>query len=386
MLGRRQRQEPRSDPGPRELRRDAESGATVKIGLFLALFHDRSFEEALEAAKEAGCEAVEIATRGPHDEDDLAERAARHGLEVSALSCHGNPLHPDEEVAARADTEFRRTVRLAAEIGVETVITFSGCPGESEHSRRPSWVVCSWPDDYPETLEWQWRERVVPYWLEAAEFAHDHGVRVAIEPHPGFVVYNTATMLRLRDAGRVEPRSELRPVASLLAADRPGRICAGADGRDLPRPRQGHRASTRAVWHSTASSRQGRTRASEPGTSCRSETATRSSSGATSSPHYRRPATTASSRSSTRIRTARPPTVSREPSRPCAKHSADAGYGRRCLGNTRSGSSTCSQGGARPRAGASHRSRGRRNGTARDRRRAGSSDLSRLRSGDRRGR
>ena len=91
-------------------------------------------------------------------------------------------------------------MRLAAEIGVQTVITFSGCPGESEHSRRPSWVVCSWPDDYPETLEWQWRERVVPYWLEAAAFAHEHGVRVAIEPHPGFVVYNTATMLRLREA------------------------------------------------------------------------------------------------------------------------------------------------------------------------------------------
>ncbi len=172
----------------------------MKIGLFLALFHDRSLEEALCAAKAAGSEAVEIATTGRHDDPNLAERAAGHGLEVSALSCHGNPLHPDGAVAAHADREFRRTVRLAAEIGVETVITFSGCPGESEHSRRPSWVVCSWPDDYPETLEWQWRERVVPYWLEAAEFARDHGVRVAIEPHPGFVVFNTQTMLRLRAA------------------------------------------------------------------------------------------------------------------------------------------------------------------------------------------
>jgi sugar phosphate isomerase/epimerase len=172
----------------------------VKIGLFLALFHDRSLEEALDAAKAAGCEAVEIATTGPHDEPNLAERAAAYDLEISALSCHGNPLHPDEAVAAHADREFRRTVTLAAEIGVGTVITFSGCPGESEHSRRPSWVACSWPDDYPETLEWQWRERVVPYWLDAAAFASDHGVRVAIEPHPGFVVYNTASMLRLRAA------------------------------------------------------------------------------------------------------------------------------------------------------------------------------------------
>ena len=30
---------------------------------------------------------------------------------------------------------------------------------------------------------------MLPYWDEAAEFARAHGVRVAIEPHPGFVVY-----------------------------------------------------------------------------------------------------------------------------------------------------------------------------------------------------
>ena len=170
----------------------------MKIGLFLALFHDRTLEEALDAARAAGCEAVEIATNGPHRPDRAA--AERRGLEISALSCHANPLHPDEAVAAAADRSFRDTVRLAAELGVGTVVTFSGCPGESEHSRRPSWVTCSWPDDYPETLAWQWNERVLPYWAEAAAFASGQGVRVAIEPHPGFVVYNTATLLRLREA------------------------------------------------------------------------------------------------------------------------------------------------------------------------------------------
>ena len=185
----------------------------MRIGLFLALFSDRSLEEALAAAATAGCETVEIMSGAwsPHCRpaellDDPSARArftslvAERGLAISALSCHANPLHPDTDVAVAADEAYRDTVRLAAELGVDTVITFSGCPGESEHSVRPSWVTCSWPDDFPETLAWQWDERVLPYWGEAAGFARAHGIRIAIEPHPGFVVYNTASMVRLRES------------------------------------------------------------------------------------------------------------------------------------------------------------------------------------------
>jgi sugar phosphate isomerase/epimerase len=122
-------------------------------------------------------------------------------LEFSALSCHGNPLNPNSEVATLHDEQFRNTVRLASELGVETVVTFSGCHGDSEHSKRPNWVTCPWPPDFLETLEWQWNERVIPYWQEAGAFAHEHGVKVAIEPHPRFVVYNTDSIWRLREAG-----------------------------------------------------------------------------------------------------------------------------------------------------------------------------------------
>ena len=41
--------------------------------------------------------------------------------------------------------------------------------------------TCPWPPDFLETLEWQWSERVAPYWSEAAAFARQHGVRVAID-------------------------------------------------------------------------------------------------------------------------------------------------------------------------------------------------------------
>ena len=185
----------------------------MTIGLFLALFADRSLEDALDAAAGAGCAAVEIPSgeTSPHCRPaallaDPAERArfaaavSERDLAVSALSCHGNAVHPSGDVATAADRAFRDTVRLAAELGVSTVITFSGCPGESERSLRPSWVTNAWPPDFPETLAWQWEARVLPYWADAAAFAEAHGVRVAIEPHPGFVVYNTGTMLRLRDA------------------------------------------------------------------------------------------------------------------------------------------------------------------------------------------
>src|SRR4051794_39197671 len=185
----------------------------MKIGLFIALLADRALDEALDIAAAAGCTAVEIPSKATSthcrpaelladagERSRFAEAVARRGLAISALSCHGNPLHPDTGVAAGADADFRDTVRLASELGLDTVVTFSGCPGESERSLRPSWVTCYWPRDYLETLEWQWDERVLPYWAEAAAFADGHGGRVAIEPHPGFVVYNTATMLRLREA------------------------------------------------------------------------------------------------------------------------------------------------------------------------------------------
>ncbi|MFW6159409.1 MAG: sugar phosphate isomerase/epimerase family protein [Planctomycetota bacterium] len=186
----------------------------MKLGVFMALFGDQSLDDALDYVAELGLDTVEIGTGNypgdPHCPlDELLEsdekRAEWHekitsrGLEISALSCHGNPLHPDDEFAAANHEVQRKTIRLAEKLGVGTINTFSGCPGDSETSSRPNWVTCPWPPDFLETLEWQWNEKVIPYWTEEATFAADHGVRVAFEMHPGFVVYNTETMLRIRE-------------------------------------------------------------------------------------------------------------------------------------------------------------------------------------------
>ena len=188
----------------------------MKVGIFAVLFSERPFEDVLDYIKEAGCEAVEIGCGAYPGDDHCKPKAlldnkeaqqkfkdaiASRGIEISALSCHGNPLHPNKEISGAHDAIFRDTVRLAAELGVGTVITFSGCPGDSDNAKSPNWVTCPWPPDFGETLEWQWKEKVTPYWSEAGQFAKDNGVRVAIELHPGFVAYHTESFWRLREIG-----------------------------------------------------------------------------------------------------------------------------------------------------------------------------------------
>jgi sugar phosphate isomerase/epimerase len=82
---------------------------------------------------------------------------------------------------------------------VPVVIDFSGCPGDSDKAKYPNWVTCPWPPEYLDVLAWQWEKKVEPYWTRHAKFASDHGVKVAIEMHPGFVVYSPETALRLRE-------------------------------------------------------------------------------------------------------------------------------------------------------------------------------------------
>jgi len=123
---------------------------------------------------------------------------AGQGFTISALSCHGNALHPDKAFAERNADVSRKTILLAEKLGVSVVVDFSGCPGDSPGATAPNWVTCPWPPDFRKVLEWQWNEVVAPYWTEHARFARDHGVKIAVEMHPGFVVYNPESLLRLR--------------------------------------------------------------------------------------------------------------------------------------------------------------------------------------------
>lgn len=188
----------------------------MKLSVFTALYGGLPLDEALGKLKTLGVDTVEIGAGGypgkSHcnpadmlaDSDKLFEFKAtlrRHQIELCALSVHGNPVHPDAAAAKSYDTDFRQTVLLAEKLGIDTVITFSGCPGDAPGAKYPNWVTCPWPDDFLSILEYQWNEVLIPYWKEAAAFAGQHGVNhIALEMHPGFCVYNPATLLRLREA------------------------------------------------------------------------------------------------------------------------------------------------------------------------------------------
>lgn len=187
----------------------------MKLGVFTVLFSKMSFTDMLDYVKASGLDAVEIGTgcypgnSHCNPTELLADEAKRkqfkkeiddRGLVISGLSCHGNPLTPDEAFAKESDETLKATIQLAKLLDVPVVNCFSGTPGGHEGAQTPSWPVVPWPPEHREILEWQWTNKIIPYWQEMGAFAEEHGVKIALELHGGFSVHSPATLLRLRKA------------------------------------------------------------------------------------------------------------------------------------------------------------------------------------------
>lgn len=187
----------------------------MKIGVFTVLYADLAFTDMLDKVKRAGVQAVELGTGGNpgsahanvdellHSEDarkQFQEALDSRGLTVSALSCHANPISPDPAEAKEADETFKKTVQLASLLNIPVVNTFSGVAGSDESAKHPNWPVAPWPSAYSDIYNWQWEQKLIPYWKEAGSYAKEHGIKVGIEPHGGFLVHTPYTVLKLREA------------------------------------------------------------------------------------------------------------------------------------------------------------------------------------------
>ena len=186
----------------------------MKLGVLTVPLSNMSVEEMLKYLHGLGVEAVEIGcggyTNDAHSkpEELLADKAKlkaykelfpKYDMIISALSVHGNGVSPDKAFAKLSNEKFENACRLANELELDTVITFSGCPGGSPKDETPNWVTCPWPDDFLKVLDYQWNDVLIPYWQKEVELAKKYGVtKIAFEMHPGFCVYNPETMMRIR--------------------------------------------------------------------------------------------------------------------------------------------------------------------------------------------
>ncbi|MCH8807914.1 MAG: sugar phosphate isomerase/epimerase [Planctomycetes bacterium] len=198
----------------------------MKLGVMGAGLGSMGWEKALDYCQKVGLEAIELPVGAypgkpffePADvlndaaaQKRIIEDCKKRGLEIIGLAVHGNPVSPNPEIAAEHDRAHDVAVRLAPKLGTDVVINFSGCPGGAPGDKAPSWVTCPWPPEFEKALKYQWDEVLIPYWSKKNAEAADEGVKIAFEAHPGFCVYNTETILRLREAGGSQLGANLDP-------------------------------------------------------------------------------------------------------------------------------------------------------------------------------
>ena len=186
----------------------------MKLSAFAVLYKDLPLPEVLDIFKAKGILYAEIGSGGfigkNHCDPQklIQNKGAREkfqsfflnrGMKISSLSCHGNPVHPQQHLALSYRQDIQDSIDLAALLGVETVVTFSGCPGDSENSLYPNWPVSPFPEDFQTVLEWQWEKKLIPFWKEMGKYAEDKGVKVAMEMHGGYSVHSPATAIRMRE-------------------------------------------------------------------------------------------------------------------------------------------------------------------------------------------
>ena len=188
----------------------------MKTGIYTNAFREKTLEEALQIIHSQGVSMVELGCGEEsgfahcNPEELLADEEKfrlfgqlleKYEVSVSALSCHGNPLSPNEKVRKLSRDSMKNAVLLAEKMGLRNINCFSGCPGDYEGSALANWITVSWPMDYAESYRWQWETQVLPFWKEFTAFAGEHKVdRIALELHPGQCCFNPKTVKRLRKA------------------------------------------------------------------------------------------------------------------------------------------------------------------------------------------
>lgn len=187
----------------------------MKTGLFTNCFKARTWEEVCIFAKEVGVYSLEVgagALNGKSHCDpaeimkedsgpkDFTKTAEKHGIEINSLSCMGNYVHPDKNIADEHRGDLEAVIAFASKIGVKVVNGFAGVPGAAPNGVYPCWIGLPYPPEFSGYVKWQWREKLIPFWKEMSGKLRKHGIKYGFEMHPGDSIYNTSTLLKMREA------------------------------------------------------------------------------------------------------------------------------------------------------------------------------------------
>src|SRR5215471_7489414 len=108
----------------------------MRVGVFTPLLSRLPLEAVLQKLNELDIHTVELGTGNyvgdPHCKLSMLENSSAlsdfkktlndHGVTISALSCHGNPLHPDKSISQVHRETSRKTILLAEKLGVPVVV------------------------------------------------------------------------------------------------------------------------------------------------------------------------------------------------------------------------------------------------------------------------
>jgi sugar phosphate isomerase/epimerase len=197
-----------------------EQAAAPRLGLVTEAFADRPLTVVMDWLRVAAPNVTDLelgaggyaSTRHCDTPLLIRDRGARQawhdeissrGMRVAALNVWGNPLHPDESIARKHDSDIRDAIRLATMLGVDRVVALAGCPPGASGDRTPHFAGGGWLPYLESVYESQWERSVAPYWSSIAQFAASENPQllVCLELHPGTAVYNVETFDRLAALG-----------------------------------------------------------------------------------------------------------------------------------------------------------------------------------------
>lgn len=185
----------------------------MKIGMITESLGSFSFDEVLKTSSELGIEMLEFSTgnwgssvhlnldkmlESKTERKNFLAKLAEHNIKISALNCSGNQLAPGE-AGKRHDSVVRKTIKLASLLEVDRVVLMSGLPA-APGDTYPNWITVAWPPETAMILKYQWEKVAIPCWKKLVAYAKTTGInKLCIEQHAHQLVYNTETLLHLRD-------------------------------------------------------------------------------------------------------------------------------------------------------------------------------------------